>query len=169
MNSKQQHKHIVTELIESTVRQDNEVLCAMNRELITRLEEARATIEQQRDSLRRTRSINRLQAMNITNLQDTIHAQETRITDHENWDGIHYAVMREYLINNPEARDRWDNHVSFHDEIYEAAVLDHDVLGINYNGLNEVATDNEDDEVDPILDAIMREQEEEDDIRDNWL
>lgn len=169
MDSKQQHHNIVTELIESTIRQDNEVLCAMNRELVTRLEEARATIEQQRDSLRRTRSINRLQGMNITNLQDTINAQEMRITDHENWDGIHYAVMREYFINNEEARNRWDNLVSFHDENYAAAVLDNEVLGIQYDGRVELETDTDSDSADEVLAAIMQEQEEEDDIANNWL
>lgn len=163
MQSSINQRHLVIDLLEAHFREDNEILCAMNRELITRLEETR-------DSLRRVRTINRLEAMNMHNLRDTITQQELRIADHEQSDGIHYAVIREYFINNPEARDRWDGHVSFHDENYESAVLEHDGLGIEYNGLNEVVTDTEDDEEDPILEQLIAVDEAElQDIADNWL
>lgn len=169
MDSKQQHHNICTELIESRIRQDNEILCAMNRELVTRLEEARTTIEQQRDSLRRNRDINRMQGVQNAELLLQIGIAERRILDHEHWDDIHYAVMREYFINNGEARGRWDDLVSFSDENYEAAVLDNEMLGIQYDGRNDLPTDIESSDDETTLEELIAAQIEEDDIANNWL
>lgn len=153
-----EYKNIVTDLVESRIRKDNEELCKMNRELMTRLDEAT-------NSLRRTRSINRLQAMNAANLQNEIRAQQLRIDDLERYQGVQYAAIREYFVNNEEARIKWQDQFSFHDEIFESAVRNNIAFGIQYNGLEELV----DTETDEEMLNLLAEDEEIQDITDNWL
>jgi hypothetical protein len=144
-------KHIVTELVESRIRYDNERLIQMNMEFVRYVHELE-------DAQRRLRTLYRIATDQVRSLQD-------RITEHERWDGIHYAAIREYFVNDEQARLRWEEHFSFHDETFEQAIRDNLAYGIQYDGLQEiVATDiASDDEIDEDMLAEI------DDIANNWL
>lgn len=139
-------KHIVTELIESGVRHDNERLIGMNRELIRQN-------ERQRDAIRRLQTVQRIQAQQIDTLQNNI-------THYQHWEQIHYAVIREYFVNNEEARISWEDSFSFHDETYDEAIRDHETYGIMYDGHHELEETEMDEEMLELLAADTEEEED---------
>jgi len=158
---------IVTELIESPIRYDNERLIQMNMDFIRQS-------ERQRDTIRRLSTLNRMQSQQIGALQ-------SQVNENHEWQGVQYAVIREYLVNNPEQRERWEEHFSFHDETFEAAVRDNEAYGVQYNGFIELEENQHDQDMLDILaadtdvesnpedDMEFAMQEEIDDIANNWL
>lgn len=154
-------KDIVTELVESTIQSDNNILVDLNLALMKEKEELA-------HALRRMHDVNRMQAEQNRQLLNEVGTLTNNVESHQYWDDVHNAIIREYFINNEEARNRWDNHVSFHDETYDAAVADNLVLGVQYDGHIELATDGEESDLEEDEEMVIA-QAEEDDIANNWL
>ena len=140
--NREDKQNIVEGLINSRYRADNELLIPMNRGLANECEALR----------KRLSRMTSLYGMAIGEVERRGRLEETLRNDLALMD----MIAREYFINHPEARGRWEARVSYVDTDYALAAESREMFDqrvdfsmeamndIDLDGLDELLTEEED-------------------------
>lgn len=143
---RQDKVNIVTNLVNSHIRTDNELLTKMCRAL-----------KNENDALR-TR-LRRTQDMHAITLRH-VQGLNIRVRDLEETGDLMDDVIREYFINHPDRRAAWRPYVGYADNEFERMVDEHDMYGDNVDFTEDRDQLRvEDEEIDILMedDELMRE------------